>query len=113
MAVYCATKAYVLSFGEAIAYELKGTGVTITTLCPGATATEFPRAAGVDAIPLFRSPFNPAMSAARVASIGYRALKSGRRVVVSGLFNKIFALSGRFAPRFLTLPIAKSLMSTE
>jgi short-subunit dehydrogenase len=51
MAVYCATKAYVLSFGEAIAYELKGTGVTITTLCPGATATEFSRAAGVDLEP--------------------------------------------------------------
>jgi short-subunit dehydrogenase len=113
MAVYCATKAYVLSFGEAIAYELKGTGVTITTLCPGATATEFSRAAGVDAVPLFRSTLNPVMSAARVASIGYAALKKGRRVVVSGLLNKLFAASGRFAPRFMTLPIAKSLMSLE
>jgi short-subunit dehydrogenase len=113
MAVYCATKAYVLSFGEAIAYELRGTGVTITTLCPGATATDFSRAAGVDAMPLFRSAFNPVMSAARVASIGYRALKAGRRVVVSGVLNKMFAVSGRFAPRFLTLPIAKSLMSME
>jgi short-subunit dehydrogenase len=113
MAVYCATKAYVLSFGEAIAYELGGTGVTITTLCPGATATEFSRAAGVDAIPLFQSPFNPVMSAARVAKIGYRALKSGRRVVVSGFLNTLFAACGRFAPRILTLPIANSLMSTE
>ena len=113
MAVYCATKAYVLSFGEAIAYELYGTGVTVTTLCPGATATEFSRAAGVDTVPLFQSRLNPVMSAARVAEIGYRALKAGRRVVVSGLLNKLLAASGRFAPRFLTLPIAKALMSSD
>ncbi len=113
MAVYCATKAYVLSFGEAIAYELSGTGVTVTTLCPGATATEFSRAAGVDTVPLFQSRLNPVMSAARVAEIGYRALKAGRRVVVSGLLNKLLAASSRFAPRFLTLPIAKALMSSD
>jgi hypothetical protein len=53
------------------------------------------------------------MSASRVAAIGYRALKHGRRVVVSGLLNKLLAASGRFAPRFMTLPIAKSLMSVE
>jgi short-subunit dehydrogenase len=113
MAVYCATKAYVLSLGEAIAYELRGTGVTVSTLCPGATATNFPKAAGVDAVPLFRSAFNPVMSAARVASIGYRGLKAGRPVVVSGFLNRVFALVGKFSPRFLSLPIAKSLMSTE
>ncbi len=113
MAVYCATKAFVLSFGEAIAYELRGTGVTVTTLCPGATATDFPQNAGVSAIRLFQNRWNPLMSAALVARIGYRGLKAGRRVVITGVANKLFALAGRIAPRFVTLPVAKSLLSTK
>ena len=111
MAVYCATKAYVLSLGEAIAYELRGTGVTVTTVCPGATATGFMKAAEIEQLPLFHTPLNPMMSAAKVASIGYRGLKAGRRVVVTGFLNKIIAWSGRFAPRFMVLAIASSLMS--
>jgi short-subunit dehydrogenase len=113
MAVYCATKAYVLSLGEAIAYELRGTGVTVTTLCPGATATNFSKVAGTEGTALFRSPMVSVMSAAEVARIGYRGFKAGRRVVITGLRNKMTAFGGRLSPRFLSLPVASSLMSTH
>jgi short-subunit dehydrogenase len=106
MAVYFATKAYVLSLGEALTYELRGTGVTVTTLCPGATATNFFKAAGANEIVL-----QPAMSASRVARIGYRALTAGRRVVVTGIVNRILAFGGRYAPHSLTLPATAALMS--
>ena len=106
MAVYFATKSYVLSFGEALAYELRGTGVTVTTLCPGATATNFFRTAGANEI-----AFQPSMNASEVARIGYRALMAGRRVVIAGVLNRILALGGRFAPRSLTLPVTAALMS--
>ena len=106
MAVYFATKAYVLSLGEALAYELRRTGVTVTTLCPGATATNFFKAAGANEIAL-----RPSMSAAEVARIGYRALTAGRRVVITGMLNRILALGGRYAPHSLTLPATTALMS--
>jgi short-subunit dehydrogenase len=106
MAVYFATKAYVLSFGEAMAYELRGTGVTVTVLCPGATATNFFRVAGAD-----HGASRPMMSAATVARLGYHGLKAGRRVVITGLLNRIVALGGRFAPHTISLPITKSLMA--
>src|SRR5271166_4782585 len=61
MAVYCATKAYVLSLGKAIAYELRGTGVTVTTLCPGATATNFSKVADTERMALFKSSLTPVM----------------------------------------------------
>jgi short-subunit dehydrogenase len=113
MAVYCATKAYVLSLGEAIAYELRGNGVTITTLCPGATSTNFAKVAKTEDTSLFKSRLTPVMSAAEVARIGYQGLKAGRRVVITGLLNKITAMSGRLSPRFLSLPIASSMMSSR
>jgi short-subunit dehydrogenase len=106
MAVYFATKSYVLSLGEALAYELRATGVTVTILCPGATATSFFEVAGANDIAL-----RPAMSAAAVARIGYRALKAGRRVVIAGMFNNILAIGARLAPHSITLPAASALMS--
>jgi|SRR6516162_59333 len=106
MAVYFATKAYVLSFGEALAYELRATGVTVTTLCPGATATNFFKTAGANDIAL-----RPAVSSADVARIGYRALKEGRRVVVTGLLNRILAVAARLTPHSITLPATSALMS--
>ncbi len=95
-AVYAATKAYVLSFSDAIAEELSGTGVTVTTLCPGATKTEFAQRARMGDVKLFQ---RGVMDAEAVARIGYRALMGGRRRVVAGCANKIMVFSMRFAPR--------------
>jgi short-subunit dehydrogenase len=110
MAVYCASKTYVLSFGEAIAYELQGSGVTVTTLCPGATDTEFAHVADAGASALFKGLL-PVMSASDVAQIGYQGLKAGRGVVITGLVNKIMATSSRLSPTPVSLRIANWMMS--
>ena len=110
-AVYFGTKAYVLSFGEAIAYELRRTGVTVTVLCPGPTATNFAQVAGTSELKFFNSAARQVMSAATVARLGYRGLKAGRRVVITGPLNKILATAGRFSPRAISLATASALMS--
>jgi len=110
MAVYFATKAYVLSLGEALAHELRGTGVTVTTLCPGATATEFFNVAGATRQFLSRRRGHM-MPADRVARIGCRALMAGRRVVIAGAINRLLSFGSRYGPRSLTLPITEHLMS--
>lgn len=110
MAVYCASKAYVLSFGEAIARELRGTGVTVTTLCPGATHSGFAEAARAECLPLFQSSFVPRMSSAQVASAGYRALMRGKPVLITGVVNKLVAFSGKVFPRAMVFPVARLLL---
>lgn len=96
MAVYYATKAYVLSFSEAIACELAGSGVTVSTLCPGPTRTGFVARAHMERTNVFRSGV---MDAATVADAGYRGLMKGQRVIVPGLRNKLLVLSVPFGPR--------------
>lgn len=113
MAVYCASKAYVLSLGEAIARELRGTGVTVTTLCPGATHSEFAKVSGAESLPLFRSALVPRMSAASVASTGYNALVRGKPVVITGVVNKLVAFSGRVFPRAVVFPVVRLLLGDE
>ncbi len=105
MAVYYATKAYVLSFSEAIADELRDTGVTVTALCPGPTATGFAAVADVGATRLFTLA-KPARSA-DVARAGYEAMKRGKRLVIPGLKNKLLAQSVRVTPRRLVTAIVR------
>jgi len=99
MAVYYAGKAYVLSFSEALARELKGSGVTVTTLCPGPTETNFAAAAGLGKSLLHRM-LAPATSN-RVAKAGYKAMLKGKTIEIPGFTNKLSALTPRFSPRSL------------
>jgi short-subunit dehydrogenase len=106
MAVYYASKAFVNSFTEALSWELRGTGVTATVSCPGATATEFSQVAGNERSLLFRLG---AMNAAQVARQGYRAMMKGRPMIIHGLKNKLVIQSLRISPRALSRAIAASL----
>src|SRR6266699_6085456 len=108
MAVYYATKAYVISFSEALANELKGTGVTVTCLCPGATDTGFQGRAGTEQTVLFRK-MRP-MDAGTVARDGYRGLMAGKILVISGLRNRLLAESIRLAPRKLVTAISRKIL---
>lgn len=110
MATYYASKAFVLSFSEALATEVNGTGVVVTVLCPGPTETGFAEAAGVASSPLFRTG---AMDADAVAKAGYDGLMRGRRVVIPGLKNRLLTFSTRLGPRWLAASIAGRLNSTE
>jgi short-subunit dehydrogenase len=105
MAVYYATKAYVISFSEAIANEVQKTGVTVTCFCPGATHTGFATRAGNDQSRLFKRL--GAMSAEKVALDGYRAVMEGRTLAISGVQNWLVAQSTRFAPRKLITAISR------
>jgi short-subunit dehydrogenase len=105
MAVYYATKAYVLSFSEAIANELRHSGVTVTCFCPGATHTGFAKRAGTEKSRLFKQL--GAMDADKVALDGYRALMGGRTLAISGVHNWLVAQSTRFAPRTLVTAVSR------
>jgi uncharacterized protein len=107
-AIYCATKAYVLSFSEAIARDLEGTGVTVTCLCPGATETEFAKRAGIENVRLFQAFV---MNAGEVARAGYQSLMRGKTTEVPGLYNQILVSSIRVTPRRAVTRIGKYLMS--
>jgi len=105
MAVYYATKAYVISFTEAIANELRNSAVTVTCFCPGATHTGFARRAGTEKSRLFKQL--GAMNAEKVARDGYRAVMQGRGLVISGLHNWTLVESTRFAPRTVVTAISR------
>lgn len=96
--VYYASKAFVLSFSQAIAEELAQSGVTVTCLCPGPTETEFAQVAGMKSVKL---PNLDVADARDVAEFGYRAMLAGWRVAVPGARNKLLVQAQRFVPRRL------------
>jgi short-subunit dehydrogenase len=108
MSVYFATKAFVLSFTEAIAHEVRDSAVRVTCLCPGPTLTEFvPRAGAADTL-LFRlGPMTPD----RVARFAYKALQRGKKVAIPGVGNQLVAFLVRFAPRAIACRIAERLVT--
>ena len=106
MAVYFATKAFVLSLTEALHEELKPYGVHVTCLCPGPTRTEFGDVAGFGGNGLFD---RVAMEAPKVVEAGLDGLAKTKAVVIPGLLNKVTANSGRFAPRFVVRKIAGAI----
>jgi short-subunit dehydrogenase len=109
MAVYFASKAYVRSLGEALAEELRGSGVTVSVLCPGATATDFFRVAGADNSVMAKN-LRQMMSAADVAAIGYRGLARGNRVTIAGWLNRILTTAAHLTPHRITLPLTERMM---
>lgn len=106
-ALYAATKAMVLSFSEAIAEELSGTGVTVTCLCPGVTRTGFARVAGADHLDV---DFRGALTAEEVARIGYRAMLKGKRIKITGRMNTLLAFGTRFVSRHFATSLAMKVM---
>lgn len=108
MAVYFATKAYVLSFTEALAEELEDTGVFATAICPGPTKSGFQDAAHMADAKLFKS--NAIPTSMDVAKFTMDAIKGKKVVAIHGLANSSLVFAGRFAPRALARKIAKSLV---
>jgi short-subunit dehydrogenase len=106
-AVYCATKAFVLSLSEAIGAEVSGTGVMVTVLCPGPTKTAFITRHAMQDVRIFRH----AMSPVRVAEIGYRALQQARPLVIAGFINRLQVFSFQLMAPFLELTPPAILMS--
>ena len=108
MAVYCATKAYVLSFTEAVSNEVNDKGITITALCPGATETGFQAAGGMEESELFKGKKLP--TAKEVADYGYTSMIKGKRVAIHGIMNYIMSNSIRFIPRAMVLKVSRKLL---
>ncbi len=104
MAIYYATKAYVLSFTEALAEELRGSGLTVSVLCPGPTESNFGQVARAGRA---RKIQTPKMSARAVAEYGYRAYRQGRVISVPGAMNKLLTLLVRIFPRSLVRKTAQ------
>ena len=111
MAVYFATKAYVLSFSEALAEELRHTGVTVTALCPGPTVTGFQKRAGMEHAPIGGRMVTG--DAASVARVGYRGMMRGRRVVIPGLVNRMGTMMPRFFPRALATRVVARMTAVR
>jgi uncharacterized protein len=107
MAVYYATKSYVLFFSEAIYNELQGTGVSVTCLCPGATESGFQAAAAMEESNLVKGKKLP--TSKEVAEFGYNAMMKNKMTVIHGLLNTIMATSIRFTPRKLALAIVRKI----
>jgi short-subunit dehydrogenase len=109
MAVYYATKSYVLSFSRAIRRELRGTGVSVTALCPGPTRTGFEEAAKAKNTRLYRGGMP--MEARDVARAGYEGMQRRCGVVIPGLLNKLLAFAGSLPPSAVALEVNRFLLS--
>ncbi|HJV76116.1 MAG TPA: SDR family oxidoreductase [Noviherbaspirillum sp.] len=107
MAVYYATKSYVLSYSEALASELAGTGVTVTAFCPGPTRSGFQDKAEMNDSALVKGKRLP--SAETIGIAGYRAMMAGKTVYIPGLMNRLMAFSVRFTPRCMTTTLVKKM----
>lgn len=108
--VYAATKAYVLSFSNGLYQELKGSGVSVTCLCPGATRTRFAEKANINNTLLFKIGV---MKPEIVAKIGYESMLRGKRTVTAGLYNKLLILSAKLLPVSIINPIAQWMVQTK
>jgi len=108
MAIYCATKAFVLSFSEAIANEVADKGVTVTTLCPGATESGFQAAAAMEKSALVKGKKLP--TSQEVAEYGYKAMMKGKTVAIHGFLNWILANSVRFSPRAMIVKVSRKML---
>lgn len=111
LAIYAATKAFVLSFSEALGAELAGSGVTVTCLCPGFTGTGFQAVAGMAESRIIEK-MKP-MSAAHVAAVGYRDLMRARHLSVPGFVNWIGAIGVRFLPRRTAVEIVRKIQAPQ
>lgn len=109
MSVYYATKHYVLTFSEAIANELQDTGVTVTTLCPGPTKSEFQETASMQKSRLVN--LMPLPDSRQVAEYGYNVLMNGKRVAVHGFMNKVFSVAVRLIPKRLVTSIVRKMQA--
>ena len=108
MAAYYASKAYVLSFSKGLARELKGTGVSVTALCPGPTKSSFEERSGADRTILYK--YVPKMTAAAVARAGYQGMQRQSTVVIPGLLSKIVAFAGELPPRRIAVEVNRLLL---
>jgi short-subunit dehydrogenase len=109
MATYYASKAFVLSFSEALWEEARGTGVRVSCLCPGPTTSKFRERAGTDKKKLSRA--TTPMTSVSVAELGYRAWKDNKRVEITGFRNRFLAAAVPFLPRTTILGIVRNLQS--
>jgi short-subunit dehydrogenase len=110
MAVYYASKAYVLHFSEALSEELRNTNVRVTALCPGPTATGFEERAGLRFSKLFT---RNVMDVRTVAEVGYRGLMRGRRMVIPGVLNRVLMRGYRVLPRTLLAKVVRHLQEVK
>ncbi len=108
MAVYCATKSYVLSYSRALRFELKPKGVSVTALCPGPVITGFQKSAGME-LGIMVKPY--LVSASKVAAVAVRAMRRGRREVLPGVLNKPLPLLVRCTPVWLQMRLVNSVLS--
>ena len=111
MAGYYASKAFVLSYSQAVDFELRKKGVQVSTLCPGPTITEFQIRANMEDLNLFKKGFT--MSAEEVAKIGYNGLMKGKPVIIAGAMNKISAMSSKISPSKVSMKIVNWLQSKK